>query len=562
MKKLLLITPHLSTGGCPQVVLKKIELLKDEYIIKCIEWQCLAWIYVVQRNKIIDLLGNNFHSLGDDKESELFDIIEDFQPDFISMEEFPEFFMPDETTKRLYNNDRRYSIFETTHNSTFNPKDKRFFPDKFLFVCAFNALKYTIYDIPFEVIEYPIDSREKPQLESQSQLGLESDWKHVVNVGLFTPGKNQGYAFDMAKKLSKYKIKFHFVGNQAVNFEHYWGPLMKNKPDNCVVWGERSDVPTFLQASDLFLFTSIYELNPISIKEALEYDMPLMLHNLDVYCGKYNENKNITYLTGDLNTDVKNVLSLLNPEINESLNYDKLNIKLVHILLDPEHREDIPEESWKSTVEKQRKSRECWENIKHKFTSYVPRYNIVNRTELPADNCAEPEIIDYSKELKNEPPVLSYGHYGCFTSNKNAIIDEFTEDVDLFVLIGGDVVTDLSPDDFYDKIIEAYELGIKHNAGLINLDEPSFLSGGDWVSMTEDFGDWVKVPHFMVGDVILIFKSERENIKHKLNNTGWHSFDIWMAWNYHDRVTQFTSKKSLVYQLDGYSVLDYNEKKW
>ena len=26
---LLLITPHMSTGGCPQVVTKKVELLKD-----------------------------------------------------------------------------------------------------------------------------------------------------------------------------------------------------------------------------------------------------------------------------------------------------------------------------------------------------------------------------------------------------------------------------------------------------------------------------------------------------------------------------------------------------
>ena len=59
----------------------------------------------------------------------------------------------------------------------------------------------------------------------------------------------------------------------------------------------------------------------------------------------------------------------------------------------------------------------------HKFTSYVPRLNVVNRTELPFENCAEPEIIDTSKELKNEPPVLTYGHYGCYKSNKDAIIE-------------------------------------------------------------------------------------------------------------------------------------------
>jgi len=559
-KTILIITPHLSTGGCPQVVLNKIELLKETYNLICIEWECIAWTFVVQRNKIMNHMGDKFYSLGQNKEYELFNIIEDHKPDIISMEEFPEFFMPDHITKRLYSKDRKYEIFETTHNSSFQPSEKRFFPDKFIFVCAFNALKYNIFDIPYEVIEYPVDQKEKHQLISQQELGFDPEWKHVVNVGLFTPGKNQGYGFEMCRLLEQYKIKFHFVGNQAGNFEHYWKPIMDNKPANCVIWGERSDVSTFLKASDLFLFTSIYELNPISLKEALEYDLPIMMHNLDVYCGKYNENKNFTMLTGDLETDCNNLISILNPpkfEVPENL-----NIKLVHILLDPNHPEDIPLDSWKSTVDKQRKSRDLWESMSHKFTSYVPRLNVVNRTELPFENCAEPEIIDTSKELKNEPPVLTYGHYGCYKSNKDAIIEEFDESVDLLVLIGGDVVTDLSPDEFHDKVMEAYRLGIKHNAGLINLNAPCYLSGGDWESMSVDYGNWVKVPHFMIGDIILIFKSERDNIKHKLNTAGWHSFDIWMAWNYHNQVIQLTSKKSLAYQLDGYSVLDYNEKKW
>jgi hypothetical protein len=68
----------------------------------------------------------------------------------------------------------------------------------------------------------------------------------------------------------------------------------------------------------------------------------------------------------------------------------------------------------------------------------------------------------------------------------------------------------------------------------------------------------------MIGDVILIFKHERENIKHVLETTKWHSFDIWMAWNYHrDTNSQlYTAKESLVYQLDGYSILDCEEKQW
>jgi glycosyltransferase involved in cell wall biosynthesis len=317
-KKILFITPHLSTGGAPQVTLNKIQLLKDEYEVFCVEYSLIAWTFVVQRNRIIELLGDNFVSLPEDKTS-ILKIIDIIKPDVISFEEFPEFFMDDSITKEIYKNSRVYKIYETTHDSSFPVHKKRFFPNKFHFVSAFNAFRYSMFDIPYEIIEYPVDNKWKNQKENQEKLGLDSSWKHVVNVGLFTPRKNQAYLFDVAKRLREYKIKFHFIGNQADNFKFYWGPLMSDKPKNCVVWGERGDVDSFLQASDLFFFGSRgdrnnKELNPIAIKEALEYKMPMMMYNLDVYCGKYNNEETITFLTGDLDTDVNNLLEILKPE--------------------------------------------------------------------------------------------------------------------------------------------------------------------------------------------------------------------------------------------------------
>ena len=45
------------------------------------------------------------------------------------------------------------------------------------------------------------------------------------------------------------EIHFHFVGNQAPNFEEYWSPIMKSIPKNVTVWGERSDAKTFMMAA-------------------------------------------------------------------------------------------------------------------------------------------------------------------------------------------------------------------------------------------------------------------------------------------------------------------------
>jgi glycosyltransferase involved in cell wall biosynthesis len=310
-KKLLIVSPHFSTGGAPQVTLNKVELLNDHFDIMVVEHAFLAWNYAVQRNKIINILGNNFKSLGENKR-ELLDIIDLFNPDVISMEEFPEMFMDNDLSREVYSDDRTYRIVETTHDSSFPPHEKKWMPDEFVFVSAYNVFKYSHLEIPMRVIEYPVnvhlylrDNKVKPYLD-------------VCIVGLWTQRKNQGYAIEMARHLVDYNVRFHFLGNQAGNFESYWKPLMENLPDNCIVHGESNDVPKFIKGCDMFLFPSKgdrgnKELNPIAIKEALEYPhIPKMMHNLDVYCNKYNDYRDVVYLSGDSYTDSMNMVKILN----------------------------------------------------------------------------------------------------------------------------------------------------------------------------------------------------------------------------------------------------------
>ena len=547
----------MSTGGCPQFVTKKVELLKDFYNVVVVEHDMLAWSYVVQRNRVIDMLGDNFISLSENKEYDLFNSIEDFKPDYIMLEEFPETFMDKHVIKRLYSSNRPYKIFESTHSSYSKVEWKEFMPDKFIFVSPFSCETFKDIGIPFDLIEYPIDKKVPNKYQSQTSLGLDPEYKHVVNIGLFTRGKNQGYSFEIARLLQDYKIKFHFLGNQASNFTDYWEPIMDTKPDNCIVWGERNDTDTFLQSSDVHLFTSNMELNPLAIKESLEYDLPTFIFNLHTYKEKYNHEDNIIFLTGDVREDANQLLVSLG---FEPLKEKQLNIKIVHLLLDPNEPQDISDSNWKSTIEKQNLSIQCWEGIKHKFTSYIKRYSIVNRTELPVENCKDPSIINSSKEFKNEPPVLTYGHYGAYKAHTQGIYENFDEDVDLLIIAEGDSYTDLSPDEFYNKVIESYNLSKNINAKLVSFAGPCYMTGGEWWNMTKDHGIFMEVPHFLMGTTYLVMKSERESILEKIETTGWHSPDFWLAWNYNRKSKILVSKEKLVYQKEGYSVLDYLEK--
>ena len=138
MKNLLYITPHLSTGGAPQYLFKKIELLNEIYNIYVLEYNDHGH-FRVQKNKIVSLLGERHKTLGVNKE-EIFDFIKYSSPNIIHFVEMPEFFMHDHISKIIYSNDRPYKIFETSHDSSFNPNNKKFFPDKILFCSSITSL--------------------------------------------------------------------------------------------------------------------------------------------------------------------------------------------------------------------------------------------------------------------------------------------------------------------------------------------------------------------------------------------------------------------------------------
>ena len=310
MQKLLYIAPHLSTGGLPQYLTKKIELIKDEFEIYLIEWvDCTGGRLVVTKNKIVDLVDSNkFFTLGEDK-SELFNIIDKISPDIIHLEEIPEFFMDDDIARKLYSVDREYFIVESSHDSSYNTDNKLFTPDKFMFVSNWQIDQYNNIDIPKILVEYPIEYVDRPNREDAlKHLNLDPSKKHILHIGLFTSRKNQKEFFEYARALPEYE--FHSVGNQADNFKWYWEPLMQDKPHNLTWWDERSDVDSFYKSMDLFLFTSRGNKNdketmPLVIREAISHQIPIMIYNLEVYQDYFDSYDGVNYL--DFNSFKDNV---------------------------------------------------------------------------------------------------------------------------------------------------------------------------------------------------------------------------------------------------------------
>jgi FkbM family methyltransferase len=322
VKKVLFIVPHLSTGGLPQYTLSLIKKIINDVDVYCIEYSMIADIFVVQRKQIVKLLGDKFYSLSEDK-NELNEIVKKINPDIVHLQEIPEFFMKTDVSVELYSVDRPYKIIETSHDSSFDIRNKTFFPDKFALISEYQRKEFSKLNIPITILENDIEYKERQSREDGlKKLGLNSNIKHILNVGLFSPRKNQSEIFEYARKLQEYPIQFHFVGNQADNFKMYWEPLVKNCPPNVKIWGERGDVDNFYSCMDLFLFTSRgtendKETSPLVIRESIGYNLPSLIYNLPVYLGMYDKYESISYLDfDDLNKNIKKIVDKLGISIN------------------------------------------------------------------------------------------------------------------------------------------------------------------------------------------------------------------------------------------------------
>jgi autotransporter strand-loop-strand O-heptosyltransferase len=284
---ILYLAPHLSTGGMPAFLLKRLQALRHPKIeLIVVEYANWSDEYVVQKNQI-KVLADTFYTLGKNK-MELIDIIKKHHVDIVHVEEMVEDSgnaFPVEMVNALYSNNRTWNIVETCHNIIFKPDiEKKYHPDAYMFCTPFHL--QTFQNIPSRqfVVEYPIekvhvtlDEKDK----AKRVLGMNVDIKHVLNVGLWTPGKNQVEGIEIARQIPD--VQFHFVGNQAINFQHYWEPLMKDLPSNVKIWGERNDVHTFMMACDVFMFNSTWECNPLVVREAIGYGLPVLTRNLPQY---------------------------------------------------------------------------------------------------------------------------------------------------------------------------------------------------------------------------------------------------------------------------------------
>jgi autotransporter strand-loop-strand O-heptosyltransferase len=326
--KVLFLAPHLSTGGMPSFLLKRIESLIEYYNDKVelfvVEYSNHSDHYVVQKNKIKELIpSTHFWTLGEDK-NELKKIINENYFDIIHLDEMIESFdsynkLSNDLMNFIYKNDRTWRVVETCHNVIFQPDNEKIFhPEAYSFCSPFHK-EVTFMNMPSygEVIEFPYSPTIVLSKESaKEKLGLDPNKTHIINIGLWTSGKNQGEGVEIARLVENFnpELEFHFIGNQAPNFQNYWESIMKNLPSNVRVWGEKDNVSDFMAAADVLMFNSTWECNPLVLREGISYGLKILARNLPQYMDMFTPY--IKQMSGDI-FDMKNqLLDLIKDDVN------------------------------------------------------------------------------------------------------------------------------------------------------------------------------------------------------------------------------------------------------
>jgi hypothetical protein len=527
-KKILFIAPHLSTGGMPQYLYEYILYLKNDYDLYVVEWDDVTGgVLVVSKNKITKIINpSNFFTLKDDK-NYIHQLIKKINPDIIHFQETPESFISTDILDKIYSKNRMYNIVVTTHSSHTQPSQLIYLADKFILVSNWSLKKFKSelgLDIPIEVWEYPIYEYQYDKNTSKKELGFDLNYKHVLNVGLFTPNKNQLELIKIASTLQDENIKFHFVGNQAMNFEEYWKPLMEELPSNCIWHGERDDVDKFYKAADLFYFPSKLELNPLSVKEAISYKLPILLRKLDIYT---NEIPNSKWLCDDINYNKTLLCDTLGIDVKLP------KIEIIHLLTDTTHPREI-------------------QSIKHisKLSeygfSYRPVINEIYDGIPPVDFCSRPHHIGESAGYIGDGyGYITSRHYGCYLAHINGI-KSISDKYDYTIFFEADASIEVPYEEFVNMVYKA--------CSIIANDDVKYLSLSDNISDSKERIDELFSKTAFNQDcahAYIIPNNQKKWWIDKIEKVKWDSADIWYNDVFsHNPSNRYTTNKSYSNQLN------------
>jgi hypothetical protein len=234
----------------------------------------------------------------------------------------------------------------------------------------------------------------------------------------------------------------------------------------------------------------------------------------------------------------------------------KPKIKIVHIQVTQDD-------------ERQKESRESLEKVRNFGWEYVLHTNLPYTDLPPKHNCLRPDCVSmvlFDEHTVNElGTALSPSHYGCFQSFKNAVLSEFTNDIDFLMVCEGDCIIDVPIQEFIEKVEKCCPIIEDYNIGYMSFGDKDTLEHG-WLQspVVEEIPnqDLMYITNHIIGIQSIMFPKKVSNyLKEQFRTHKWDASDLFFnvvmgASGYKFGIT----KERLTTQADGYSLIDQQYK--
>jgi FkbM family methyltransferase len=231
-------------------------------------------------------------------------------------------------------------------------------------------------------------------------------------------------------------------------------------------------------------------------------------------------------------TDFKKLGVMNEHEKQGTIFAKKLKILAVHLKTNPEEEREINSE----------KSIKLLEPYGIEYISVV---NKAYKDLPPRETCARPE------DVQMEPGYykLTPGHFGNFCAHKNGIIDNFTDDVDILLILECDAIITVDTEVFVQKIYQAYKHSKENNLVL-------WTFGPNYGFNIEEKSNYYIIDHFVECHNYMIIKESKQIIIDALINKPWDVFDLFIIDNLKKYNMGVFKGEPLSLQHSGISLLD------
>jgi hypothetical protein len=282
---------------------------------------------------------------------------------------------------------------------------------------------------------------------------------------------------------------------------------------------------------DLFLYTSKWENRPLSVIEAVNFDLPILMYNLNNYADDFARMDNIDFLTNDINSNINLILEKLKmsedvvvpnkkveifekPQKKESVviktNKNNVSISAYHILTDIDTEREVRSVADLSKLEDFGIS---WNPIISKRWTEMP----------PVENCAFPEIVSMTPGGSLTP-----AHYGCYLGHRKAFETGYSENPDYMLIFECDCILDVTHQEFVDKVHEAIELLETKDLLIFSFGH----HGGQSILEVED--NYISAYDFIGAHAYFIPRKSYQIIYDKYQTEKWNVADLWIGNNFRD----------------------------